>query len=649
MPVSDTANVSSDVSSEIVSNICDVINTSFPHKASGEALVVSVYGEWGIGKTWHLRQIEKHYSKSENLIWQDSNTEDNSIKHINIPVFFSPWKYEQEDFLIIPLLKTIENQLEKYQSKIESHALTLTRAVTDQLKSLLIKTGETIADLTRSVATGLSFDFGVIKFSGKDSLESAAASDAKKNEATKKMESMYYGTFESLEQLTQSPDDDKLKIRIIVLVDDLDRCLPDNAVQMLESIKLFLNINNFAFVLAVDDEVVERGINHRYKDYFLEKDRDSNISPPITGAEYLEKIVHIPIHLPRWSQNQTQAYLIEHYPSLFVVEEKAEDAQKASQIDDRQDEQPEDKHAETKLNLPLLNLFNQAIPPVPRKLIRAAEAIQLKRDTIQNLEGGKEFINQHDQHLEHLARITILEQQFSSLYRLLRSNEVVYNWLFECKMSYRFEAQTIVEEVDKSNKEALEGTQNPTSPITVSEYQLAWHQFKNLLRESKRNRYSIDPLAAFHGNEIKSNPITDDEALNQFEALYLKNQAIETQKHKAPVQIINEDHLETISNVDLGELQSGFMLPDISSRRDFIRRQEWRHKKLPDPVFHEWLELFRSEEYMTSNETLVTDIEWLEDLADITSAIQLTEFYKTTRVLERIQNLGEQLVDSNHG
>ena len=76
--------------------------------------------------------------------------------------------------------------------------------------------------------------------------------------------------------------------RLAVFVDDLDRCLPDRAVEVLEAVKLFLDVPGCVFVLGVDREVVEQGIRVRYRDY----------EARIDGARYLEKIVQIPFNLP---------------------------------------------------------------------------------------------------------------------------------------------------------------------------------------------------------------------------------------------------------------------------------------------------------------------------------------------------------------
>jgi len=83
--------------------------------------------------------------------------------------------------------------------------------------------------------------------------------------------------------------------RLVVFVDDLDRCLPEKAVEVLEAIKLFLDVPGTVFVLGMDREVIRRGIETHYG-AMLKTDGDDEI--PINGDVYLQKIIQIPFNLP---------------------------------------------------------------------------------------------------------------------------------------------------------------------------------------------------------------------------------------------------------------------------------------------------------------------------------------------------------------
>lgn len=80
--------------------------------------------------------------------------------------------------------------------------------------------------------------------------------------------------------------------KVIVFIDDLDRCQPDKAVALLESIKHLLWVQGFVFVLALDNVVLENFLQRRYeRDFGLDHD-------PAIGKRYLEKLVQLTIFLP---------------------------------------------------------------------------------------------------------------------------------------------------------------------------------------------------------------------------------------------------------------------------------------------------------------------------------------------------------------
>ncbi len=88
--------------------------------------------------------------------------------------------------------------------------------------------------------------------------------------------------------------------RVVVLVDDLDRCLPDAVMATLEAIKLFLSVKRMAFVIAADQDMV----------------RDA-IAASLAGTgrseafaeRYLEKIIQLPVSMPRLSPVESEAYI----------------------------------------------------------------------------------------------------------------------------------------------------------------------------------------------------------------------------------------------------------------------------------------------------------------------------------------------------
>jgi hypothetical protein len=100
----------------------------------------------------------------------------------------------------------------------------------------------------------------------------------------------FEGVMEDLKSIT----------RVVVLVDDLDRCLPPSVIGSLEAIKLFLSVQKMGFVIAADERSVQLSIATRYE--------GSNEADEM-AQQYLEKIVQIPVQVPSLGESDTEAYL----------------------------------------------------------------------------------------------------------------------------------------------------------------------------------------------------------------------------------------------------------------------------------------------------------------------------------------------------
>jgi len=76
------------------------------------------------------------------------------------------------------------------------------------------------------------------------------------------------------------------KKKLVIFIDELDRCNPENAVRLLESIKNYFDVTGCIFVILVDDEVLTSYINKKYK------------NTKINGQLYLEKIINTKFRVP---------------------------------------------------------------------------------------------------------------------------------------------------------------------------------------------------------------------------------------------------------------------------------------------------------------------------------------------------------------
>lgn len=103
---------------------------------------------------------------------------------------------------------------------------------------------------------------------------------------------------------------DEAKIdQLVVLIDDLDRCLPTTAIETLEAIRLFLFVPKTAFVIGADEAMIEYAVRQHFPDLPV-------ASGPIPYARnYLEKLVQVPFRIPALGTQETRAYV-----TLLLVE-----------------------------------------------------------------------------------------------------------------------------------------------------------------------------------------------------------------------------------------------------------------------------------------------------------------------------------------
>lgn len=221
-------------------------------------LTVGVFGEWGSGKTSLMRLMAQEIAHHPSVV----------------TVWFNAWKYEQDQHPIVPLVGTIVRDLEKYErqgGQIAAAARALVRAL-------------------RAVAYGFSVK-STIKVPGVADVEVSLAGKDVVDRARELREdallsrSLFHEAFEALDAVEFADD-----LQVVVFIDDLDRCFPDQAVKLLESIKLVLAQRGFVFVLGVAREVIEGYLQHRYATEY-----------GITGYEghlYLDKMVQVAFHIP---------------------------------------------------------------------------------------------------------------------------------------------------------------------------------------------------------------------------------------------------------------------------------------------------------------------------------------------------------------
>ncbi|HHQ4514702.1 KAP family P-loop NTPase fold protein [Aeromonas veronii] len=204
--------------------------------------VLNLNAEWGAGKTWFIKrwymELKAHYPT----------------------VYIDAW---QQDFSDDPLLTVISSIIE--QLKEEAGSPQLSPYLSTKLASLLKATAPIVTKALFKKVSGINID---------EVQEVITADDA-----GKLVESLFQDTRKKTEAVQLLKHEIQLWVGAIIgkkkkqapafiLIDELDRCRPSYAVEMLETIKHIFDIQGVVFVLATDTEQLQHAIKVIYGEGF---------------------------------------------------------------------------------------------------------------------------------------------------------------------------------------------------------------------------------------------------------------------------------------------------------------------------------------------------------------------------------------------
>jgi hypothetical protein len=245
-----------------------IIEHSTPRFAMG------IFGQWGSGKTTLMHAIERRLNQSEGEI---------------VTVWFNAWRYEREEHLVIPLLEVLHEALAAWaeaQPDSEGAEAQEGRKLANVFKKASLALLSGLSFKAAPFNVGITLDGNRI----------ASALEKEAEEAPEAPASLYHAAFVAMEKAVKRFA--ATNGRIVVFVDDLDRCLPNSALQVIESMKLLFDVEGFVFVVGLDESVIQRTIQAKYET------SDGTRESPINASEYVKKIFQVPFGLPRVQTSQ---------------------------------------------------------------------------------------------------------------------------------------------------------------------------------------------------------------------------------------------------------------------------------------------------------------------------------------------------------
>lgn len=292
-----------------------------------DPVTVGVYGDWGSGKSSVIQLLRQRIASEPDLL----------------AIYFNGWQFEGYEDAKAALASTILEQIQEEAEKPKGSKLghikdKVISAVggfwgrIDKLRlgkqALTLGTNATLAAGALAIGgtaaapvTGAAILAVLLKSvmeSGKDFDGEKLAEllkEREKSEAQEKRD-VHVSVRDFHKEFGQLVAQLGMK-RLVVIVDDLDRCLPHNVVETLEAIRLFLSAPKTAFVIAADETLIREAVSSRYPEPVTSGLDGRRAS---VGTRYLEKLIQVPIRVPPLSPSDLHGYL-----NLLFAEDRETD------------------------------------------------------------------------------------------------------------------------------------------------------------------------------------------------------------------------------------------------------------------------------------------------------------------------------------
>ena len=275
--------------------------------AAGTPLTIGVSGGWGAGKSTLVKLVRAHLEASAKKDGKESSY---------ILMEFNAWLYQGYEDARQALLQAVSDRLVEEAKKRKTF---VDKALDFAKRVNLLKVGRLAAPVVAHVAVGsvaagpLGSLFGAVT-----GLVQGLSDEAKRAEGFKAVQEAYAelspdlkdliaekkesslpkeieGLRKSFEELLQ-----KLDVHLVVFVDDLDRCLPTTAIGTLEAMRLLLHVKRTAFLIAADESMIRGAVRAHFKGVDIEEG---------LVTSYFDKLIQIPLRVPRLGVNEVKAYL----------------------------------------------------------------------------------------------------------------------------------------------------------------------------------------------------------------------------------------------------------------------------------------------------------------------------------------------------
>lgn len=296
-------------------------------------LTVGIYGPGGTGKTFLMHKIQEEIERIKATYLRERRQWKETPPAQTLTVNFDAWAYNASDILWAGMIQQIFKKIEDQFGTLGRIRLTLTRNVQREGRQLarqmiyLVMFILAIIVPLYLILRELNFDqlaelvpflsLPVLVRVGNDLAQLLATPQSRQVAGFFATSRQYQQQRRLLSSVLQERDrsilarvyDDMDKMlgalppgtRLVIFIDDLDRCNPERVVDVLEAMNVLLAFKQFIVFLAIDPRIVASVVEASYGDTL----RRAGIS----GYEYLDKIVQLPLTIPKPRQRDVLKYL----------------------------------------------------------------------------------------------------------------------------------------------------------------------------------------------------------------------------------------------------------------------------------------------------------------------------------------------------
>ena len=260
--------------------IVNIIKNSHPKFSIG------VFGDWGTGKTTLINSVDKALQTDRDLV----------------KIRLEASRYKREMFPLVSLLKNIaytlpaDKEFENLKQKLETSAINFLKRTPDILTSIISKYASEEDEISHEMINTFKKELN-------SKIQLIAELDR---------DSIYFDGFREINKEIKNLREDNPAFRIVIFVDDLDKCSPGKAFEILEMIRVFHDIEGFIYVI---------GLSH---DMIVKLSKVGNSESSIDGERYIKKLIQVPITLPKWS-NQDIIKLVKDLIKKGMIHDKFKD------------------------------------------------------------------------------------------------------------------------------------------------------------------------------------------------------------------------------------------------------------------------------------------------------------------------------------